>query len=373
MSRFVLLFGVVAAGCFAGSQSIEIRGDQLFVDGSSFVVKGIDYSPWRPGTGPGKNYPYPVADQIESDLKLIHSLNANTILVADPPEYVLDLAAKYDLKVLYSFYVDWKSFGKGQADLSAKILMRVNQLKKKQALLGWVLGNEIPPIVIQNRGSHVIESELEALYRGVKSADPSHPVTHSNWPVTKDLDLRFLDIVSFNVYPLWPPEIVAQGYENYLRDVLKPIAGGKPLLVTEFGANSLEAGEQGQTRLLKQSWRGLRSAGACGGIVFEFADEWWKNYDNPRLSSSYWDRQPAGDDEKTHDQDPEEYYGVMQANRQPKMAFKAVQQMFAPEEHKSMTAARLIPALLISILLLAAGGTWLWARSVALQEQQGEA
>ena len=105
----------------------------------------------------------------------------------------------------------------------------------------------------------------------------------------------------------------------------------------------------------------MRNAGACGGVVFEFADEWWKNYDNPRRPGAYWDRQTAADDEKTHDQDPEEYYGVAQADRQPKPAFTVVQAMFAEDDHRTVTTGRLIPALLISLLLLLAGGAWLWA------------
>jgi len=338
-----------------------VRGTDLYVEGHPFTVKGIHYGPWRPGTGPNKGYPYPTTEQVEADFKLILSLNANTILVADAPDYVLDLAAKYNLRVLYSMFVQWWTIGADDSKVPGEILPRVEALKHKRALLGWVLGNEIPPLVIQTRGGGVIEAGLQGLYQQVKAADPSHPITHSNWPVTRDLNLQFLDIVSFNVYPLWPPEVVAQGYENYVRDVLKSLAGSKPLLISEFGVNSLEAGEDGQSRLLKQSWVGLRNAGACGGVVFEFADEWWKNYDNPRRPGAYWDRQTAADDEKTHDQDPEEYYGVAQADRQPKPAFTVVQAMFAEDDHKMVTTGRLIPALLISLLLLLAGGTWLLA------------
>lgn len=69
------------------------------MDGKPFSVKGMHYGPWRPGTGPNKNYPYPAPELIDSDLKLIQGLNVNTILMADPPSYVLDLAQKRGLKV----------------------------------------------------------------------------------------------------------------------------------------------------------------------------------------------------------------------------------------------------------------------------------
>jgi hypothetical protein len=146
-------------------------------------------------------------------------------------------------------------------------------------------------------------------------------------------------------------------------------------LITEFGANSLEAKEDGEARLIGECWRGLQKAGACGGVVFEFADEWWKNYDNPRRQGNWWDRKSAPDDEKTHDLDPEEYYGIVQADRSPKVALKTVQEMFAADEHRSIAVTRLIPEVLISLLVLLAVGAWLWAARrarVAIPRQKPE-
>jgi O-antigen biosynthesis protein len=310
----------------AHGHSVEVRGKGLVVDGHQFIVKGIHYGPWRPGTGPGKGYPYPGAEAIESDLRVIRSMHVNTILVVDPPGYVLDLAERNDLKVLYSFYVNWWTLGtKEAAPARNNVLQQVQNYRDKPALLGWVLGNEIPLGVIEQRGEKTLENGLAELYRSVKVLDKRHPATHSNWPVAKDLNLDFFDIVSFNVYPLWPPQVVALGFGRYIEEVLQPFAAEKPLLITEFGVNSLEAKEEGQARLLSECWRGLQKARVCGGVVFEFADEWWKNYDNPRRAASYWDRKDAPDDEKTHDQDPERYYGLVRGDRQPKPTFAAVQ------------------------------------------------
>ena len=343
--------------------TVQVRGKVLSLDGKPFIVKGMHYGPWRPGTGPAKGYPYPSPQNVEEDFRIIRSLNVNTILVFDPPGYVLDLADRYGLTVLYSFNINWwPQSPEASAAERDRVLLTVRDYRDKPAILGWVLGNEIPPNAIEQRGRGAIENGLADLYRAVKAEDPSHPITHSNWPPEKDLNLNFFDIVSFNLYPLWPPEVVALGYENYIENVLQPIAGNKPLLITEFGANSLEATDQGEARLIGQSWQGLRKAGACGGIVFEFADEWWKNYDNPRHAGNWWDRVPAPDDEKTHDLDPEEYYGVVGADRTPKLAFKTVQEMFASNEGQIFTAFRVIPGILILLLLLLAFGAWLWAR-----------
>ena len=67
-----------------------------------------------------------------------------------------------------------------------------------------------------------------------------------------------------------------------------------------------------------------KANGAGGGVAFEFADEWWKNYDNPRRAGDWWNRGPAPDDVKTDDLDREEHYGLVTADRQPKAAFEVV-------------------------------------------------
>ena len=217
----------------------------------------------------------------------------------------------------------------------------------------------MPTNILAHRGDIPMRAGLEQLYRAVKSEDPGHPVTHSNWPATKYLDLRFFDFASFNVYPLWPPEVVAMGYGNYIKDVLQPIAGEKPLLITEFGANTIEAREEGQARLLRQSWDELLNAGTTGGVAFEFADQWWKNYDNPRSDGDWWYRLPASDDEKTGDRDPEESYGLVTAERQPKLAFETVSQMYGMHETKKQSSGVWV---VVALLLLFAAGAWFWVR-----------
>lgn len=344
----------------ASSPDVEIRARELLVDGRPFRVKGIHYGPWRPGTGPNKGYPYPSRDAVDKDLALIEDLHANTILVFDPPDEVLDLAERHHLKVLYNFSLDWWSVGgPGHERLQNAVIERVKAARKKPALLAWVLGNEIPSSTVIQRGERLIIEGLADLYHAVKGADPRHPVTHANWPLMKSLDLKFLDFISFNVYPLWPPEVVAAGFGPYLRDVLQPIADGKPLLITEFGVNTVEAGEAGQARLLKECWEGIGMAQAAGGVVFEFADEWWKNYNNPRRPGDWWDREPAPNDEKRHDQDPEEYYGIVTAERHPRPAFAMVRDLFGSGETRG---SRIVPAGIIAILVISVAGAWIYAR-----------
>jgi hypothetical protein len=94
--------------------------------------------------------------------------------------------------------------------------------------------------------------------------------------------------------------------------------------------------------------------------VFEFADEWWKNYDNPARPGDWWTRVPAPDDELVQDQDPEETYGLVRADRTPKPAMAVVTEMFSEGDQRH--TARTVGTVALSAIVLTALGAWLWAR-----------
>lgn len=346
-------------------KKIEVKEKFIFVDGEKVIIKGVQYSPWRPGTGPNKGYPYPDSSQVSQDLDLIEDLGANTILVYDPPEYLLRIAARYDLMVIYTFAINWWAAGSESFTAEEqKILEKVEKFKENPNILAWQLGNEIPVAILQNVKPEILEQELKRVYDAVKSTDPNHIISHGNWPPMRNLNLSFFDITGFNVYPVWPPEVVAQGYGNYISKFLQPISGDKPLLITEFGVNTLEAGEEGQAQMIERCWNELLAAGACGGIVFSFADEWWKNYDNPVGKDQWWFRNPAPDDELVHDLDPEEHYGLMTYDRKPKAAYYAVAEIFKEKNNKA--ARMLLPGILILLLIVISFSIWFWSRKKSL-------
>lgn len=357
LRRLPLLRVVAVLGCTglllgqeaprAQPDPVSVRGDQLLVAGAPYVVKGVHYGPWRPGTGPGRS-DYPAQDLLAEDLHLLAGMHVNTIFTFDPPRRLLDVAWQHRIRVLCGFWLEWPQFASPAfAAMEDTAVAAVERLCDHPAVLGWVLGNEIPSWVIAQHTAAAVEERLRVLYGRVRAADPGHPVTHANWPTARTLDLSFFDVCAFNVYALWPPEVVARGYESFVREVVAPLAGGRPLLITEYGANSLEAGESGQARLLGECWEGLRAAGAVGGFAFEFADEWWKNYSNPKMAGAWWDREPDMQDHLRHDQDPEEHYGLFDSARRPKPASRVLAALYGgaappdtpPSRHSRLTAA----------------------------------
>jgi cellulose synthase/poly-beta-1,6-N-acetylglucosamine synthase-like glycosyltransferase len=328
----MLWFGLRSAGP-PPPGAPAVSGSSFLVNGRPFAVRGISYSPWRPGTGPGKHHPWPADELIEEDLRLIVDLGVNTILVHDAPPSMLDAAHRHGLMVISTHFINWQSiaddrlFG-ARAD---EIVAAVAEVARHPALLAVLLGNEVIAWVRDEHGNAFLEARLRDLAERVRAAAPKVLLSHANWPVTADLDLTFLDFSAFNLYPAWPREVAVRGYGAYIQEVLLPLAGGRPLLISEFGQNSLEASEERQARVLEQCWREIE-ARTAGGVVFAFADEWWKNYDNPIPGKDFWSREHAPDDELTRDLDPEEYYGIFSDARAPKPAAAAVRDLFRERE-----------------------------------------
>jgi len=119
-------------------------------------------------------------------------------------------------------------------------------------------------------GQGRVERFLRSLYEEGKAASPDSLFTYVNFPPTEFLDLSFLDICSFNVYLHREHELRA-----YLAR-LQHIAGQKPFLLAEAGADSIREGEAHQAEITSMHIRAAFEEGACGAIAFAWTDEWWR-------------------------------------------------------------------------------------------------
>lgn len=296
------------------------------------IIKGVHFTPWRPGTGPGRGFDYPSDDALRQDLATIAETNANAIIAYDPPPRLLDLAQEYDLQVFYVFNVDWWRLPTEAHDpIIDTIVARIVEMRDSESVSAWILGNEAPGWVIDKLGPDGLRGFLSTARRRIRAeADDTRPIAYGNWPLHRTLDLdRDMDIVAYNIYPFYPTEVAVLGYRRFIEREIMPLARGRPVLITEFGINAIEASPLHQADIIVNCWRDLLEAGAVGGFVFSFADEWWKNYDNPVAPPDWWRRVEAPDDHLTHDQDPEEHFGIVDSDRKPKPAFHAVRAMFA--------------------------------------------
>ena len=151
-----------------------------------------------------------------------------------------------------------------------EIAAKVGELAGHPAILTMALGNEIPPNVVRWHGRVGVERFLRDLYNEAKDVSPETLLTYVNFPPTEFLDLPFFDICAFNVYLHREREL--RGYLGRLQH----IAGHKPLLLAEAGADSIREGEAGQADITSMHIRVAFEEGACGAFAYAWTDEWWR-------------------------------------------------------------------------------------------------
>ena len=254
----------------APAERVLADGKFFRVGAKKFHPRGVTYGPFKPDAS-GCTFPTP--ERVESDFELIQKLNANVIRTYHvPPRWFLDLAHQYGLKVLVDYY--WPKHTCFLDDEESKAFARnatrqaAEALKGHPAVFAITLANEIPPDIARWYGAKKIEDFLDELAGIVKSIDPQRLVTFVNYPPTEFLQPQSLDFVSFNVY-LHDPKPFA----NYL-DRLQSLAGDKPLVLAEFGMDSMKEGEEAKSNFLSGHIEVAFRAGLAGVFIFAFTDDW---------------------------------------------------------------------------------------------------
>ncbi len=283
---------------------VTVGGKFFFVGDHKLYLRGVSYGPFGVAD---HGFPFPTETMLETDLRLMPALGANTLRTFTvPPRWLLDRAAEHGMRVLVTIpwaehvcFLDHKHL---IAEIRGTVRAAAETLGGHPALLGLLVGNEIPPDIVRWYGPERVREFLRVLTDEIKQQAPDTLVSYANFPSTEYLDLtEFLDFVSFNVY-LHREEAL----RRYLSR-LQNIAEDKPLVLTEFGADSIREGEAHQAELLAMMVRTGFEAGAAGCFVFSWTDEWFTG--GSQIAD--W------------------AFGVVDAERQEKPAFRAVQAAYA--------------------------------------------
>ncbi len=187
-----------------------------------------------------------------------------------------------------------------------EIIDMVNLYKDEPGVLMWILGNEnnysclghvnpwsteeidkeVDPQKRKNMLAKVYYSFVNEIIREVHKVDSNHPVALGNGELIM-LDAANLycpdaDLVACIIYR-------GKSFGNLFKSLKATF--DKPLLLSEFGADSYDAYKQKEAQewqafFLESQWRqiydnlaaGKEGEGNCiGGIMFEWTDEWWKH------------------------------------------------------------------------------------------------
>jgi beta-glucuronidase len=317
---------------------------QLFVDGKPFMMRAITYSIAPVGLSPDRgtwdvakdwqlldtnknglhdgffesfvdknnNNVRDANEPVVGDAKLLKDLGVNTLRAYHhiyDKELFRKLHKDYGFYVLCGDLIGMYTIGSGakwtegtdyrnpvhQKNMLASVRQMVEENKDEPYILMWVLGNE-NVYGNQNTAGKDPEAFFEFVNRAAKlihELDPTRPVAVSNG------DFLFLDVLAKKA-----PEVDVIGANAYrgehgfgkhffmaVQDMMD-----KPLMVTEYGCS--DYAENGytpeetaayQAMYLANSWDDFEAnkaghgvGNSLGGVMFEFADEWWKaNSDLP--------------------------------------------------------------------------------------------
>jgi hypothetical protein len=296
-----------------------IGGKFFFVGVRKLYLRGVSYGPFAVS---GHGFPFPEEATLERDLTLMTEVGANCLRTFTvPPRWLLDRAAEHGIRVLVTIpwaehvcFLDRRNL---VAEIRGTVRAAAETCGHHPALFGILVGNEIPPDIVRWYGPDRVREFLRVLRDIVKERAPEALVSYANFPSTEYLDVTdFVDFVSFNVYLHREPD-----FRRYLSR-LQNIAEDKPLVLTEFGVDSVREGKEAQAELLGWMVRAGFESGAAGTFVFSWTDDWY-----------------AGGS-----QIADWAFGLVDVQRRPKPAFEAVRAQYAAPLPPPLEAAPRVSA-----------------------------
>jgi beta-galactosidase/beta-glucuronidase len=236
-----------------GFRRVEIRDQQLWVNGVSIKIQGVNRHDDHPDFGYAVPY-----DAMERDVVLMKQHNVNTVRTSHYPNdsRFYELCNRHGLYVIdetdlethgFAPLGEWSRLSDDPAWEGAyldRLKRMVERDKNHPSVIIWSLGNE------SGYGRN-----HDAMYRWLKEHDPSRPV-HLETQLDREIPSAATDMLS-TMYPT-VAEVIRQGEQD------EP----KPLFLCEY-AHAMGNGPGS----LKEYWEAIRnSPRLIGGCVWEWSD-----------------------------------------------------------------------------------------------------
>lgn len=318
------LFLLITASQLIGQ--VTGSGRDIMVNGLRYEIRGMCYHPVPKGETMRS------FDRLEEDLALMNEAGINTIRVYAPitEATVLDRIHDAGIKVIIGFGYNQD----GHFDiLSGTFISYVNQFRHHDAILMWELGNEY------NYHPEWFENDMDNWYSAMNEAarlihqhDPDRPVStaHGELPTTEVLErCPDIDVWGMNVYRWDDPGSIFTDWS---------VISTKPMYLSEAGADSYMTiksrgydqgiNEKAQADALTSILASVfEHREICSGVtVFSFTDGWWKAGSPDTQDPGGWAPNSIG---VPYDGAPnEEYWGVVDINRNKKEAFRVLQKYY---------------------------------------------
>ena len=322
----IFALGLIFFSICSISLEVKIQDNTMTVDGNPYYMKGICYHPVKIGNTKRS------FETLNEDLILMKEAGVNTIRVYEPIDdiAVLDKLSKAGIKVVISFGYNQK----GRFDIvSGTFIDYVRKYKNHEAILMWELGNEY------NYNSQWFGGDINNWYKAmelvsqmIQIEDPYRLVSSAHGDLTSIDALNIapsIQVWGMNVYRWDQPESIFEEWKAI---------SNKPMYFAELGADSYmtkstEKYTQGENQIAQANANKIildqvlsNSDKNIGSFIFQFTDGLWKA-GNPK-------KQDTGGSAPNSDGTPydgtanEEYWGIVDINRNKKITFDVVKDAY---------------------------------------------
>ncbi len=280
--------GLIDQVCLrTGMREIQVMGKELLLNGVAITLKGFGKHEDSPMHGSGLNLP-----QMVKDFHLLDWCGANSVRTSHYPyaEEFYDFCDERGIMVIdevFSINLDFRKVTQAGLDAhKAAVVQLIARDGHHPCVIAWSLSNE-PGYLGEKVYAQASAPYWAELFAFTRTLDSSRPLTHANvtYAGLDDPAFDHSDFLMINRYYGWYqapadlPRAIAMLNADF--DHLAK-AHGKPILVSEFGADAL-AGQHAtypqlftedfQSDFIVAYWRAITThPHVIGGHVWNFAD-----------------------------------------------------------------------------------------------------
>ena len=253
-------------------QPVRVRAKFFFEGDKKFFIKGVTYGPFAPDDN-GEYFGTPEGAVRDLDLMVEAGVNLVRIYYV-PPRWFLDLCEKRHIRALISIpwaeHLEFLKDTKIRNEAKNAVREGVSKNAGHPAVFGYLVGNEIPSTMVRWLGARQVTEFVEQLIAIGRAADPRALFSYASYPPTEYLLPQNSDFVTFNVYLHRQDD-----FERYLAR-LQNLAEDKPLILGEFGMDTIRHAESEQAEMLRWHIESVVRGGLAGTIVYAWTDEWFR-------------------------------------------------------------------------------------------------
>lgn len=301
-----------------GFREVQVAGKDILMNGEKLRIKGFCRHEDHPQFGCA----LPLA-AMQQDLLLMRDMGANSVRTSHYPndELFLDLCDETGMLV-------WEeNHARG---LSEEAMRNPNFERQCEDCIREMIGAHYnhPSIyiwgILNECASHTEygKSCYEKQLSLIRSLDQSRPRSFASCQFKTDLCFGLVDVVSYNIYPLWYHDTPVEEYLADLYDWVQTQTegAGKPFLITEVGAGAIYGyrtpekvkwSEEYQAETLEKQLKAiLAHAGISGVYIWQYCD--------CRVCGSWFYGRPRTMNNK----------GIVDEYRRPKLAYGVVREIY---------------------------------------------